>query len=154
MISLKFVSVSGNKVFIWLSWHMNIGKGIQNHWYGLCPSSGILNNSITQRFGNWNCFLLQMSRARDLLCWVSYKGLTWITWITVHKGHSRVGESLPSPEEGNSSSFRSVAFTSCLEFRTMDKPESCGFEIRWGWMKFFNVPNPSGRTRSWGLLSL
>jgi hypothetical protein len=34
------------------------------------------------------------------------------------------------------------------------KPEGCGFETRWGWMKFLNLPNPSGRTRPWGLLSL
>jgi hypothetical protein len=32
------------------------------------------------------------------------------------------------------------------------KPEGRGFDIRWG--EFFNLPNPSGRTRPWGLLSL
>jgi hypothetical protein len=31
------------------------------------------------------------------------------------------------------------------------KPEGRGFETR---MKFFNLPNPSGRDRPWGLLSL
>jgi hypothetical protein len=35
------------------------------------------------------------------------------------------------------------------------KPEGRGFETRWGeWIFFFNLPNPSGRTRPWGLLSL
>jgi hypothetical protein len=32
------------------------------------------------------------------------------------------------------------------------KPEGRGFDTRWG--EFLNVPNPSGRTRPWGLLSL
>jgi hypothetical protein len=32
-----------------------------------------------------------------------------------------VGISLPSPEDGNRSSFRNVVFSRYLEFRTMDK---------------------------------
>jgi hypothetical protein len=32
------------------------------------------------------------------------------------------------------------------------KPESRGFDSRWG--EFLNLPNPSGRTRPWGLFSL
>jgi hypothetical protein len=32
------------------------------------------------------------------------------------------------------------------------KPEVRGFETQW--RKFINLPNPSGRTRPWGLLSL
>jgi hypothetical protein len=34
------------------------------------------------------------------------------------------------------------------------KPEGRGFNSRWGHWIFFNWPNPSGRTRPWGLLSL
>jgi hypothetical protein len=34
----------------------------QNHEdYLLCPSSEILNNYKTRRFGNWICFLLQLT---------------------------------------------------------------------------------------------
>jgi hypothetical protein len=32
------------------------------------------------------------------------------------------------------------------------KPEGRGFDTRWG--EFLNLPNPSGRTKPWGLLSL
>jgi hypothetical protein len=32
------------------------------------------------------------------------------------------------------------------------KPEGRGFETRWG--EILNLPNPSGRTKPWGLLSL
>jgi hypothetical protein len=32
------------------------------------------------------------------------------------------------------------------------KPEGRGFDTQWG--EFLNLPNPSGRTRPWGLLSL
>jgi hypothetical protein len=32
------------------------------------------------------------------------------------------------------------------------KPEGSGFETRFG--ELFNLPNPSGRTRTWGLLNL
>jgi hypothetical protein len=32
------------------------------------------------------------------------------------------------------------------------KPEGCGFDTLWG--EFLNLPNLSGRTRPWGLLSL
>jgi hypothetical protein len=34
------------------------------------------------------------------------------------------------------------------------KPEGRGFETRWGEGIFFNLRNPSGRTRPWGSLSL
>jgi hypothetical protein len=34
------------------------------------------------------------------------------------------------------------------------KPESHGFENQWGEWTFFNLPNPSGRTRPSGLVSL
>jgi hypothetical protein len=30
------------------------------------------------------------------------------------------------------------------------KPEGCEFETQWGKLIFFNLPNPSGRTRPWG----
>jgi hypothetical protein len=32
------------------------------------------------------------------------------------------------------------------------KPQGRGFDTRWG--EFLNLPNPSGRTRPWGLVSL
>jgi hypothetical protein len=32
------------------------------------------------------------------------------------------------------------------------KPEGCGLETQWG--EILNLPNPSGRTRPWGLLNL
>jgi hypothetical protein len=34
------------------------------------------------------------------------------------------------------------------------KPEGRGFNSRWGHWIFFNWPNPSGRNKPWGLLSL
>jgi hypothetical protein len=35
---------------------------IQDYWgFGLCPSSGILKNRRTQRFGKWICFRPQVS---------------------------------------------------------------------------------------------
>jgi hypothetical protein len=37
------------------------------------------------------------------------------------KGPNRVGVSLPSPEDGDRSSFRNVVFSRYLEFRTMDE---------------------------------
>jgi hypothetical protein len=39
--------------------------------------------------------------------------------LTLSKGSNRVGVSIPSPEGGNRYSFRYIAFSSCLEFRTM-----------------------------------
>jgi hypothetical protein len=39
-------------------------------------------------------------------------------WTT---GSNRAGVSFPSPEDGNTSSFPEVVFSSYLEFRTMDK---------------------------------
>jgi hypothetical protein len=42
--------------------------------------------------------------------------------LALSKGPNRVGVSLPSPEDGNRSSFRNVVFSSYLEFGTMDKP--------------------------------
>jgi hypothetical protein len=38
------------------------------HWaYVLCPFSRILNNSKTQRFGNWICIRLQVNGMRRVL---------------------------------------------------------------------------------------
>jgi hypothetical protein len=61
---------------------------IQRYWvFGLCPSSGFfLNKWKTQRFENWICFRPQ-----------------------VREDTYSVG-SLPSPEDGNRSSFRNVVF--------------------------------------------
>jgi hypothetical protein len=74
----------------------------QNHWFSeFCPLSDILNNKKTQRFGNWVCFLLQVS------------SFSW--------GPNRVGESLPSLESRNRSSCRKAVFNSYLEYRTIDK---------------------------------
>jgi hypothetical protein len=75
----------------------------QDYWvFGLCPSSGILRNLRTQRFGNWICFHLQV-RGRHLLCWVLYKELT-----------------------SNRSSIRNVVFSTFLECRTVDKVQKTG----------------------------
>jgi hypothetical protein len=41
--------------------------------------------------------------------------------LALSKGPNRVGASLSSHEDGNSSSFRSVVLSSYLEFRKMDK---------------------------------
>jgi hypothetical protein len=39
-----------------------------------------------------------------------------------------------------------------LVVKALYKPEGRGYETRWG--EILHLPNPSGRTRSWGLLSL
>jgi hypothetical protein len=41
-------------------------------------------------------------------------------------GPNRVGVSLPSPEDGNRSSFLNVMFSGYLEFRTMHKVQKPG----------------------------
>jgi hypothetical protein len=41
--------------------------------------------------------------------------------LALSKGPKRAGVSLPSPEDGNTSSLRNVVFSSYLEFQTMDK---------------------------------
>jgi hypothetical protein len=51
-----------------------IGTNFQTHSVsGLCPSSGILNNYKTVRFGNWIRFRLQVIAGRHQLSWVTYK---------------------------------------------------------------------------------
>jgi hypothetical protein len=74
----------------------------QNYWvFGLCPSSGfeIIRRKNTT-FRKLDLFP-SLGEGRHLLCWVPYKELTSIT------GRSRC---LPSPEEGNRSSFRNIVF--------------------------------------------
>jgi hypothetical protein len=44
--------------------------------------------------------------------------------LALPKGPNRVGVTLPSPEDGNMSSYRNVAVSSYLEFRTMDKVQN------------------------------
>jgi hypothetical protein len=41
--------------------------------------------------------------------------------LALSKGLNRVGIFLPSPEDGNRFSFQNVVFSTCLEFRTMNK---------------------------------
>jgi hypothetical protein len=41
--------------------------------------------------------------------------------LALSKGHNRAGVSLPSPEDGNRSSFQNVVFSSYLELHTMEK---------------------------------
>jgi hypothetical protein len=39
--------------------------------------------------------------------------------LALSKGLNRIGVSLPSPEDGNRSSYRNVAFSNYLKFRTI-----------------------------------
>jgi hypothetical protein len=67
---------------------------------GLCPSSGILNirkHSVSE------------TGSVPIFRW--------------GEGSNRVGVSFPSPEDGNSSSFRNAVFFRYLKFRTMDKAQ-------------------------------
>jgi hypothetical protein len=140
----------------------NISKstGPQYHWvYGLCPSSGILNNYKTQCFGNCISFRLQVSGREGLLCWIHMKELTSIT------GPNRVGVLFPSPVDGNR--FRSD-WVLCTIVRTLyglptkkklhglsprtnytDRPSDCSLLAKWlptfadiGWNV---VSHPYGR---------
>jgi hypothetical protein len=55
-----------------------------------------------------------------------------IQWsrLVLSEGPNKVGVSLPSPVDGNRSSFRNVVFSIYLEFRTMDQvPKPGGYEI-------------------------
>jgi hypothetical protein len=65
------------------------------------PNFKLIYKHKTQRFGNWISFHLQVRGRRQLLFWVAWKELISIT--------------------GKRSSFGNVAFSSYLEFRTMDK---------------------------------
>jgi hypothetical protein len=47
----------------------------------------------------------------------------WLT-LVLSKRPNIVGASLPSPEDGNTSSFRNVAFSIYLEFRKMDTDQN------------------------------
>jgi hypothetical protein len=105
----------------WRKWEIIQSNQIHLVW-GLCQSSGILNNLIAQRFGNWICFRLQMRKGDTPVCWVSYKKLTPNTWLrlAVSTVSNKVGAFLPSPKDENRSSFRNVVF-SYLEFQKMGK---------------------------------
>jgi hypothetical protein len=55
--------------------HLQYHSFAQNYRVpGQCPSSGILNNKKTRRFGTWICFHPQV-RVRYLLRWVPPKEL-------------------------------------------------------------------------------
>jgi hypothetical protein len=72
-----------------------------------------------QRFGNWVYFLLQVSLSHWTEC-----------LLFLCKRPNRVGVSILSLKYGNRSSFRSVVFSTYLEFRTMDevhKPSNQNF---------------------------
>jgi hypothetical protein len=56
-------------------------------------------------------------------CLYSCCYMAWaVQWLrlALSKGRHRIGVSLPSPEDGNRSSFHNIVFSSYLEFRTMD----------------------------------
>jgi hypothetical protein len=71
-------------------------------------------NTRKQHFGNWICFQLKLRRGRQLLC------LAPLMELTLVNGPSRVGVSLPSPEDENRSSVRNVEFSNSLGLGTMD----------------------------------
>jgi hypothetical protein len=66
--------------------------------------------------------------------------IKWL-WLTEESAVSQWANSLGSGARGSV-----VVKALCY------KPEGRGFDTRWG--EFLNLPNPSGRTRHWGLLSL
>jgi hypothetical protein len=49
-----------------------------------------------------------------------FEEVQWLR-LALSKGPNRVGVSFPSPEDGNRSRFRNFLFSSCLQFRTMNK---------------------------------
>jgi hypothetical protein len=52
--------------------------------------------------------------------------------------------------------YKYVQFKMCMNILDLlqFKPEGHGFETQWGEWILSIYPNPSGRTRPWGLLSL
>jgi hypothetical protein len=80
----------------------------------------------TQTFRNW-ISILPPGEGREthtLLGHIKRAQINQWTWrLALSKGHNRVGVSLPSPEDGNRSSFRNVVFSSYLEFWTMHKAQ-------------------------------
>jgi hypothetical protein len=58
--------------------------------------------------------------------------------LALSKGLNRVGVSVPSPENGNRSSFRNVAFSSYLELQTVDKIQKTS-----GIHRYENLLDPS-----------
>jgi hypothetical protein len=73
-------------------------QNTQNYWvFGLCPSSDILKNYKTQRFGNWICFRPEVRGETPTLSGPLERA---------NLNHS------PSHEDGNRYSFGHVAFSS------------------------------------------
>jgi hypothetical protein len=77
--------------------------------------SGILNTRKNNVSETGSVSVLGHGEGRHLNSWVplkeltSYTGLDWR--LAVSKGLERVHVSLPSPEDGNRSSFRNVVFS-------------------------------------------
>jgi hypothetical protein len=88
---------------------------------GLCPSFGFSKKS----YGNWTCYRLQVRGGGTPTLLGSLEELTRpflaLLRLALSKEPNRVGVSLPSPEDGNRSSFRNFVFCYYLEFRTMNK---------------------------------
>jgi hypothetical protein len=130
-------------------------------------------NGKRHRFGTKMCFHLQ----------VSWETCTYLCPLERAKLYHWTSQSRYAPRltrRREQLHIRNVVFSSYLEFRTMHKvqkpddsqcytpmprtcgsvvvkalcykPEGRGFDSRWG--EFLHLPNPSGRTRPWGLLSL
>jgi hypothetical protein len=56
------------------------------------------------------------------------------------------------PTAGSVSALRDIQNLSYTFNISTESYEGRGFDTRWG--EFLNLPNPSGRTRHWGLLNL
>jgi hypothetical protein len=68
--------------------------------------------------------------------------LDWSLAFT--KGPNGAGVSLPSPEDGNRSSFRNFSFSNCFEFRTMDEVQNLNDSKG----KLFSSSRKNGREQS------
>jgi hypothetical protein len=105
---------------------------IPNTFSNLYLVKSVTSSSIWT--GNWICFRLQVDH--------------WVQWLmlVLSKGRNRVGDSLLSPKNRNSPSFRDVFFCSYLEFRTMDKVHKT--QWLWIWLLFDRMEQSSCLT-SW-----
>jgi hypothetical protein len=111
---------------------------IQDYWvFGLCPSSGILRNRTTQRFGNWICFRPQVRGQETSTHLGPLERVQWLR-LALSNGANWVGVSCPHTWGRKHIQFpkRYLLF---LEYRKIDKVQKLSSPE----FKFFEMPPSS-----------
>jgi hypothetical protein len=126
IIGISFVLTG--RIANWKPWLVNVSSSVQRKMRAWCAwkvsavlqAPATLSDDTCGGLAHTTLGFRVWSSRQGVSVWRMCTVAQWLR-LAVPKGPNRVGDSLFSPEDGNRSSLQNDAFSSYLEFRTMNR---------------------------------